>query len=68
VSFTGRLLKDEQRARVRAITTRLNVPMIDVVPAFAEHPDPASLFVGHYTEDGARIVAATVLDAIAPER
>jgi hypothetical protein len=68
VSFTGRLLKDQQRNRVRAITGRLNIPMIDVTPAFAAHPNPASLFVGHYTEDGARIVAATVLDAIAPER
>jgi hypothetical protein len=68
VTFTGRLLRDQQRARVRDITARLNIPMIDVVAAFAEHPNPASLFIGHYTEEGSRIVAATVLDAIAPER
>ena len=68
VSFTGRLLKDQQRARVRAITARQNVPMIDVAAAFATQPNPAALFIGHYTEAGSRIVAATVLDAIAPER
>jgi hypothetical protein len=68
VSFTGRLLKDQQRARVRAITTRLNVPMIDVAAAFTAQPNPVGLFVGHYTEEGSRIVATTVLDSIAPQR
>jgi hypothetical protein len=43
----------------------LDIPTIDVVPAFQAHKDPLSLFTlrvfGHYNELGNQIVSETVL-------
>lgn len=50
----------------------LGLPMVDVTEAFAAHPDPVSLFPfrmpGHYTQEGYRLVAAEVGNAISARR
>ncbi len=49
---------------------KLQIPVIDIEPAFSAHEDPLSLFpfrrFGHYNEAGNRIVAATVLESLSP--
>jgi hypothetical protein len=64
----GKAKRDEVLALVRA----LGIPIIDIDPAFQGHGDPLSLFpfrgVGHYTEDGHRVVAEEVLKQVTPGR
>jgi hypothetical protein len=61
----GVAVRDEVLASVR----RLGIPVIDVIPAFESHGDPLSLFPfhrpPHYTVTGHRLVAESVIDALA---
>ena len=38
---------------------------IDVAAAFAQRPEPCSLFQGHYTEEGYRLAVDTIADGLA---
>ncbi len=46
------------------------IPIIDIHPAFAAHPDPVSLFPygleGHYTAEGYALAAKTILERLNP--
>ena len=51
------------------LVEKLNIPIIDLYKdLFSGHPDPKSLFpfriYGHYTEEGYKLVAETILDKI----
>ena len=66
---------DPNRQRVLSLVKQLGVAVIDLHPVFAAHRDPVSLFPfglsGHYTEEGNRLVATTILSelsALAPQR
>jgi hypothetical protein len=56
---------DSLRDEVLMVARDLEIPTIDLLPAFTAHPDPLSLFpfrtTGHYTESGHRLVADEVL-------
>jgi hypothetical protein len=58
-----------QRDNVLRVARALEVPIVDVLPAFDAHPDPMALFPfrapGHYTEGGHELVAREVLKVIA---
>lgn len=53
---------------VRTIVEELGIPGIDVYAAFMAHDDPLVLFPfrlpGHYSEEGYKVVAQTILDTI----
>jgi hypothetical protein len=55
----------DKRDDVLALVRRLGIPVIDIDPVFQAHGDPLALFpfrgVGHYTEEGHRLVADEVL-------
>ncbi len=57
-----------QREEVIALVRERGVPIIDLLPEFEHHPDPASLFPfggdGHYVAEGHRLVAETVARAL----
>jgi hypothetical protein len=57
-----------QRTKVLRLADDLDIPVVDLVPVFAAHRDPLSLFPfrkhWHYNDDGHRLVAEAVLDAI----
>jgi hypothetical protein len=57
-----------EHAAVLKIVHELQIPVIDIEPAFSSHEDPLSLFpfrrFGHYNEAGNRIVATTVLRSL----
>jgi hypothetical protein len=48
-----------------ALTKELGLPVVDLLPVFQQHPDPASLFPlrmrGHYNSEGYRLVAETIV-------
>jgi hypothetical protein len=50
-----------------SVARNVDVPVIDITPAFDAHPDPLSLFPfrlrGHYSEAGYRVVADTILQS-----
>lgn len=50
----------------------LRIPLIDLTPPFAAHPDPPSLFSsrkgGHYNREGYQLVAETIASAIQVNR
>ena len=53
--------------KVINLVEKLNIPIIDLYKdLFSKHPDPKSLFpgriYGHYTEEGYRLVAKTILE------
>jgi hypothetical protein len=56
------------RDRTLSLVNELGVPVIDAYPAFQGHSDPLSLFPfrgpGHYNQEGHRLLADTVLDAV----
>ena len=60
-----------KRNDVLNIVGNLGLPVVDIDGAFQAHGDPLSLFpfrgVGHYTEDGHRLVAEEVLRSLSPE-
>jgi len=55
----------KDRTAVLATARSLSLPIIDMHPVFAAHPDPVGLFPfrerGHYTEEGHRIVAEELI-------
>ncbi len=54
--------------RVKDITTRLGIPILDVVEVFAREEDPAKLWNSrryHYNADGYELVAQTIADDLA---
>lgn len=57
-----------ERTSVLKIVRALQIPVIDIHPAFQAQSDPLSLFPfrrsGHYNESGNRIVAETILNAL----
>ena len=57
-----------KRDEVLQIVHDLEIPVIDLNPAFEAQGDPLSLFpfrqVGHYTESGNQVVAKEVLDSL----
>ncbi len=64
LSWRSRRVWDEQRARVLADLVKLNIPIIDMLPVFASHPDPLRLFQGHYSPEGYRLVGETVVKSL----
>jgi hypothetical protein len=60
-----------ERTSVLKIVRALQIPVIDIHPAFQAQSDPVSLFpfrrLGHYNESGNRIVAETILNALGAE-
>lgn len=59
----------ESRDAVLALVKSLGIPIIDLHPVFQAYPDRLSLFpfrvgLGHYNEEGYRVVAETVLKPI----
>jgi hypothetical protein len=62
-------LADIEHTRVLKVVSSLDIPIIDVQPAFQAQNDPLALFpgrrFGHYNEAGNQIVAATVLKFLA---
>jgi hypothetical protein len=64
-ALSGAIVKREE---VLNIVKTLDLPLIDLHPVFQAHPDPLSLFpfrqLGHYNEEGHRLVAETVLKSI----
>lgn len=67
LSWRSRRTWDEQRARVLADMAKLGIPVIDILPVFARHPDPITLFQGHYTPEGYRLVGEAVVKALAAD-
>lgn len=55
----------DNRDAILALVRGLNIPIIDIHQAFQAHGDPLRLFpfrqLGHYNEEGHRLVAETVL-------
>jgi PAS domain S-box-containing protein len=62
---------DKNRERVLGIARSAGLPVIDVNEVFQSQQDPLELFpfrrLGHYNEQGNRVVAETVLQAMSPE-
>lgn len=67
--YAARDFDDQWRKKVLTIAKRLGIQSIDVLEAFAAHPDCLSLFpfriAGHYTEEGYRLVATVVANSLA---
>jgi len=61
----------QYRDRVLSSVKALDIPIIDIDPAFHAQKDPLSLFSfrrsGHYNEEGHRLVATEVLRSIASQ-
>jgi lysophospholipase L1-like esterase len=60
-------LEAQTRGRVLSIARAAGLPIIDVAPAFGEHPDPESLFACpgcHYSAAGYQFAADVVLAAL----
>ena len=58
----------EQREQVLNTIRNLGIPIIDMHPAFVAHNDPLALFpfrgLGHYNEEGHRLVAEEILKVV----
>jgi len=63
-------MASEERSRIMNIVRMLDIPLIDIDPAFQAQKDPLSLFPfrepGHYNEKGHELVAKEVLNVISP--
>jgi hypothetical protein len=58
---------DPSRREVLAIASDLGIPLIDLHPAIARHPDIPGLYAfrgGHFSPAGNRLVAETILRAL----
>jgi hypothetical protein len=59
---------DQQYNRVKEVVAELGLPFVDVRQAFDRHGDALGLFPfrvwGHYTEEGYRLAAETILQAM----
>ena len=66
--YTHPRLANPDRQRVLSLVKQMGVAVIDLHPVFAAHRDPVSLFPfglsGHYTEEGNRLVATTILSEL----
>jgi lysophospholipase L1-like esterase len=64
----GARVPEREHAAVLKIVNTLQIPVIDIEPAFTSQEDPLSLFpfrrFAHYNEAGNQIVATTVLKAL----
>jgi hypothetical protein len=64
----GPTVPEREHAAVLQVVHALQIPVVDIEPAFSAHEDPLSLFpfrrFGHYNEAGNRLVAATVLESL----
>jgi hypothetical protein len=49
---------------VRRVVAKLQIPLIDISDTFVQQPNPRSLFRGHYTEEGYRLVGDAVVRAL----
>ncbi len=56
-----KLVLERQRDRLMALYAELDIPVIDIIPVFEAHPDPITLWIGHYSPEGYKLVADTVL-------
>lgn len=68
----GQIAQSGLRTRVLSTVRDLNIPVIDIDAAFLRTSEPQSLYQGHFTPEGYRITADTILarlagDGIAPE-
>ena len=63
-------MASEKRPRIINLVRMLDIPLIDIDPAFQAQEDPLSLFPfrepGHYNEKGHQLVAEEVLKSISP--
>ena len=63
---------NKDRERVLRLLETLNIPVIDLHPAFQAQADPLSLFpfrrFGHYNKEGNRLVADTILRSVSVKR
>jgi hypothetical protein len=61
-------LAEGQRDKVLEVARDLEIPVVDVLPAFERERDPMALFPfrapGHYTEHGHRLVGEQVVKAV----
>ena len=61
-------MASEERPRIMNLVRMLDIPLIDIDPAFQAQKDPLSLFPfrepGHYNEKGHQLVAEEVLKII----
>jgi len=59
---------EQERTTVLGLVRALQIPVIDIEPAFRSQDDPLSLFpfqrFGHYNERGNRIVADSIVEAL----
>ncbi len=58
---------EEIRHRIIHIAQELKIPIVDIHQAFAAHGAPKAMFLypsGHYSIDGYRVAAQTILDAL----
>jgi hypothetical protein len=64
----GATAPEREHAAVLQVVHALQIPVVDIEPAFSAHEDPLSLFpfrrFGHFNEAGNKIVAGTVLKSI----
>jgi hypothetical protein len=67
----ARLAEIERTATLKLVSA-LEIPIIDVEPAFHTQRDPLALFpmrtFGHYNEEGNRLVADTILKSLPEPR
>lgn len=66
--FTGPLARVDADGYRQAVLTRvagLGIDIIDLVPIFEARSDPETLFAGHYSVEGNRVVAEAILAGLA---
>lgn len=64
VNATGRFFQVLRHDRLFAMLRDEGIPAIDVADAFDRRNDPASLFLSHYSAEGNRVVAETILEGL----
>ena len=64
-------LANPHRARILSLVSDLNIPVIDLVPAFVQSGDPVGFFPfrlpGHYQPEGQRLIASEILRSLDPD-
>lgn len=53
-----------QRQKVMEIVNSLDIALIDTYQTFNTHPNPRSLYQGHYTEEGYSLIANQILKTL----
>jgi len=54
-----------QKGKVVSLANKLNIPVMDITKHFDAHEDPLSLFLGHYSSKGYRLVAEKIEESLA---